>query len=183
MFVLQALQHLLQTNSPMLQQVFASLAQPDPLQPPASPGACPRGRYSLLPFSHLPNLMCMLLPSCSPEVIDYCVFQLTNHLNVVMLGSAAGYSHDQASTQLLQPADLMYAELAAALIASGDAEAAVAAGQLSEEMQHLLLSVEQILSSAEGLTIVTSLAEELVDEQGCVACFITWLGVLVMFSV
>jgi hypothetical protein len=126
---------------------------------PASPSFALAPRHSLLPVSALPALLGEAMP-CWPEgLAEYAARQIVWHSNVVAWdsrgsqqdgGFCSSMSSGSSGSGGSGAGDLLYAELAAAVIAAAETEAAAAAPYLVPGAHELAEAVARAAGQADA---------------------------------
>ena len=142
----QELLHLLESSPGRLQAAFAMRACKDP----QSPSFAMQPRHSLLPLSELPAVLGEAMPGWLPQVVSYAAIQLSWHVNVVSYTSDSPVGHAGLMGKPGRPSNMMYAEMAASIIAAAETEAAATDSRLLPGAQQFLSAVYDALSTPEG---------------------------------
>jgi hypothetical protein len=147
---LQALLQVLEGSPGRLQAAFANRCAADPL----SPSFAMQPRHSLLPLTQLPAMLAEAMPQWSAQSVSYAARQLAWHVNVVSYTGespvASGHQRGSSCGDRSQPSDMMYAEMAASIIAAAETEAAAGDARVLPDAARLLAAVAAALEEASG---------------------------------
>lgn len=129
-----------------LQAAFAARASGDP----RSPSFASEPRHSLLPLAELPDVLAAAMPRWPAALAAYAAAQLAWHINVVSYTSESPLAAAAPLGPPGRPRDMMYAEMAASIIAAAETEAAAADAHLLPGAQGFLTAVEDTLRVQEA---------------------------------
>jgi hypothetical protein len=90
------------------------------------------------------------MPSWSAGLVAYAAVQLSWHVNVVSYTSDSPTVEGQALGEAGRPSNMMYAEMAASIIAAAETEAAATDARLLPGAHQFVAAVAQALASAGG---------------------------------
>jgi hypothetical protein len=154
----QELLHLLESGPARLQSAFVSRACADP----CSPTFATQPRHSLLRLADLGAVLAEAMPGWAPATVAYAAQQLVWHVNVVSYNcagspSASGGGGQQGGSGGAQPgaaalpSNMMYAEMAASIIAAAETEGAATDARLLPSAQQFVAAVATALAAAEDV--------------------------------
>lgn len=141
-FLLQELLQTLEDAPGRLQAAFVGRAAAHP----ESPTFALQPRHSLLLLRDLPAVLAEAMPEWTPNVVAYAAAQLTWHVNVVSYTSESPVIGGQGGTT--RPSNMMYAEMAASIIAAAETESAARDSRLLPGAQDFVSALVDTLAQA-----------------------------------